>query len=269
MLKLMYITPDPVVAEIAMTSGVDRIFIDMEILGKSDRQAGMNTVQSMHTIDDIRAIKQVMQSGRELLVRSNPIHSGLQSEIDDIIAAGADIVMLPYFQTADQVQQFVNMVGGRAKCSLLVESREAFENIDSILEVAGVDEYHIGLNDLHLDYGMKFMFEPLINGMLDSIVAKLRLTGKSYGFGGIARVGEGTLPAENIIIEHYRLGSSCAIVSRGFCNTSIITDYSQIRDIFTQGIAKIRDLEASIDGSQFEENHKKVESIINTIVNAK
>lgn len=269
MLKLMYITPDPVVAEIAMASGVDRIFIDMEVLGKGERQAGMNTVQSMHTIDDIRAIKRVMQPNRELLVRSNPIHSGLKSEIDAIVEAGADIVMLPYFQTADQVKQFVDFVGERAKCSLLVESREAFENIDSILEVDGVDEYHIGLNDLHLDYGLKFMFEPLVNGMLDSVVEKLKLTGKPYGFGGVARVGEGTLPAENIIIEHYRLGSSCVIVSRGFCNTSIITDYTQIKEIFTQGIAKIRDLESTIDSSIFETNHNRVEEIINTIVNAK
>ena len=35
MLKLMYITNDPAVAKIAADAGVDRIFIDMEVLGKA------------------------------------------------------------------------------------------------------------------------------------------------------------------------------------------------------------------------------------------
>ena len=38
MLKLMYITNDPTVAKIAADAGVDRIFIDMEVLGKAERR---------------------------------------------------------------------------------------------------------------------------------------------------------------------------------------------------------------------------------------
>ena len=37
-LKTMYITNNPVVAKVAEGNGVDRIFIDMEVLGKEDRQ---------------------------------------------------------------------------------------------------------------------------------------------------------------------------------------------------------------------------------------
>ena len=40
MLKLMYITNDPTVAKIAADAGVDRIFIDMEVLGTAERQGG-------------------------------------------------------------------------------------------------------------------------------------------------------------------------------------------------------------------------------------
>ena len=50
-------------------------------------------------------------------------------------------------------------------------------------------------------------------------VIKFEDKGIPYGFGGIAQLGQGTLPAENIIAEHYRLGSSMAILSRSFCNT--------------------------------------------------
>ena len=53
-LKLMYITNQPEIAQIAESAGVDRIFVDLEDIGKSDRQGGMDTVQSRHTIDDVK-----------------------------------------------------------------------------------------------------------------------------------------------------------------------------------------------------------------------
>lgn len=53
-LKLMYITNQPEIAQIAESAGVDRIFADLEYIGKSDRQGGMDTVQSRHTIDDVK-----------------------------------------------------------------------------------------------------------------------------------------------------------------------------------------------------------------------
>ena len=98
----MYITNNPDVALIAESAGVDRIFVDLEYIGKSDRQGGMDTVQSHHTIDDIAKIRRVLTKS-ELLVRCNPIHEATstfcssQDEIDAIINSGADIVMLPFF----------------------------------------------------------------------------------------------------------------------------------------------------------------------------
>jgi len=53
-LQLMYITNQPEIAQIAESAGVDRIFVDLEYIGKSDRQGGMDTVQSRHTIDDVK-----------------------------------------------------------------------------------------------------------------------------------------------------------------------------------------------------------------------
>ena len=39
-IKLMYITRQPEVATVAENAGVDRIFVDMEYIGKSDRPGG-------------------------------------------------------------------------------------------------------------------------------------------------------------------------------------------------------------------------------------
>ena len=100
-LKLMYITNKPEIAQIAESSGVDRIFVDMEYIGKSDRQGGLDSVQNHHTVEDVRAMKQAVNSA-EVLVRINPIHeatadySSSEQEIEDVIRAGADIIMLPF-----------------------------------------------------------------------------------------------------------------------------------------------------------------------------
>lgn len=258
-IKLMYITNRPEVAQIVEDAGVDQIFVDMEFIGKDERQRGLDTVQNHHTIQDIRNIRTAIQKA-ELLVRVNPIHEGIkgymdsQEEIERAIEAGADVLMLPYFTTSEEVQKFVEYVDGRTGVVPLLESAKAVECLDDILKIKGIDRIHIGLNDLSLDLGKKFMFEILADGTVDNICKKMTVP---FGIGGFGRIGQGTLPAELIIKEHYRLGSTSAILSRSFCNTNQIQDTKVIRKIFEMGVKKIRDFEKTcIDG--FEENHKEV-----------
>lgn len=257
MLKLMYITNQPEIARIAESSGVDRIWIDLEVNGKEERQKGMDTVKSKHKIDDVGKIKKVLTKS-ELVVRINPIYENSKFELDDVIMQGADIVMLPYFKTVEEVKEFIKLVDKRCKTMLLLETPEAVNIIDEILDINGIDEVHIGLNDLHLGYKKKFMFELLSDGTVEFLCKKFKEYGiKSYGFGGIARIGTGTLKAENIIIEHYRLRSSIAIISRSFCDTNKIKDIEEIRKIFATEIKKIRFLESKIEKyseQQFADN---------------
>ena len=272
-MKLMYITNNPEVAEIVQNSGVDRIFVDMEYIGKADRQGGMNTVQSRHTVADVRKIRQHLPQA-EIMVRCNPIHLATEEycsskeEIDSAIDAGADILMLPYFKTAEEVRTFVDLVSGRAKTFPLLETPEAVACIDEILAVDGIDEILIGLNDLSLGYGMKFMFQLLADGTVESLCKKFKAKGIPYGFGGIAALGKGMLPAERIIAEHYRLGSTCAILSRSFCNTSVITDLKEIENIFNDGLKEIRAFEKKCENGEidFADNQQKLKQAVNNIV---
>ena len=106
-LKLMYITNRPDVAKIAEHAGVDRIFVDLEFIGKYDRQKGLDTVQSHHLVNDVKKIASVLTSA-EVLVRVNPIHEksvkyiSSEEEINKVIENGADIVMLPYFKSVKE-----------------------------------------------------------------------------------------------------------------------------------------------------------------------
>lgn len=252
-LKLMYITNRPDVALIAENAGVDRIFVDMEYIGKSDRQGGMDTVQCHHTVADVRAIRNVVTSAN-LMVRINPIHDQTDDycssgeEIDRVIDAGADIIMLPYFKTVEEVRTFITLVRGRVRTLLLFETPESIEHLDEILALDGIDEVFIGLNDLSLGYKKKFMFELLSDGTVEQVAFKFRQKGYSFGFGGIAALGKGMLPAERIIAEHYRLGSTCAILSRSFCNVTEKSTLTEVKETFDKGVREIRAFEQECDG---------------------
>lgn len=272
-LKLMYITNKPEVAKIAEASGVDWIFLDMEFIGKDARQGGLDTVQNHHTVKDVANIKAAVKKAK-VLVRVNPIHDALpnypssKDEIDATIKAGADIVMLPFFKTVEEVKQFVRYVNGRAKILLLMETVEAANLVDDILEVPGVDMIHLGLNDMHLELGMKFMFELLANGTVEKLGKKIEAKGIPFGFGGIATLDGGALPGSMVLKEHVRLGSSMVIVSRSFCNTDIVTDLNEVKRIFDTGISGLRALEkeaAHADATYLEENRKAVVAAVNKI----
>lgn len=269
MLKLMYITNDPAVARIAVDAGVDRIFIDMEVLGKAERQGGMDTVQSHHVPADIAAVRSAIGDRAEIMARVNPLNPDSQAEINAAVANGADVIMLPMWRTAEDLRQLVQMVGGRAKVMPLLETDAAAEHLADALRVPGVDQMHIGLNDLHLCYHRKFLFQLLTDGTVDRLCTQLRAAGLPFGFGGVGRPGSGALPAEYIIGEHYRLGSQYVILSRSFCNTSKVTDLDDIRRIFTEGVADVRRVErecAAWTQEQFDENHRRVCACVETIV---
>ena len=272
-LKLMYITNRPEIAQIAETAGVDRIFVDLEYIGKAERQGGMDTVQSHHTLDDVKRISEAITTA-ELLVRVNPIHDATEEyisseeEIDKAIGNGADIIMLPFFKKADEVKRFLSAVNKRAKTMLLFETPEAVRIADEVLLIDGIDSVHIGLNDLSIGYGKKFMFELLTDGTVERLCNKFREKNIQYGFGGIASLGKGMVPAEMIIKEHYRLGSTCAILSRSFCNVDKITHFGIISSTFVNGMRAIREFEAECEEhiGYFINNKFELEDAVKAIV---
>ena len=267
-LKLMYITNRPDVALVAQKNGVDRIWVDLETLGKEKRQQGLNTVKSQHSVNDIKAIKPLLSTS-EMLVRINSWYDGSPAEIESVIEAGADIIMLPYWKTAKEVENFIKAVNGRCKTTLLLETKEAVDCIDAIIKMGGFDEIHIGLNDLHLSYGMTFMFELLADGTVEQLCHKFKDAGIPYGFGGIAKLGCGMLPAEKVIMEHYRLGSTRAILSRSFCDCAKIKDFAEIEQTFSENLKTLRAFEASLADKtpeDFAKNKAEVATAVDAIV---
>lgn len=215
MIDLLQITNDPAFARRCDAIPGMRLFVDLERMGKQERQAGKNTFISAHQMDDVARIKVEAVHAR-LMVRVNPLHDGTAAEVDAVLARGADMLMLPMFKTADELAVFSTLVAGRAPIVPLLETAEALHCLDQWIATPGLTEVFVGLNDLHLSLGCNFMFDPLALGHVDAVAEAAQRQGLRFGFGGIARLDEGLLPGRDVLAEHVRLGSQAVIVSRTF-----------------------------------------------------
>lgn len=267
-LRFMLITSSPDVAKAAESAGVDRIFVDLEVLGKRERQQGRSTVISDHTIKDVAAVAGALQKA-ELLVRVNPLHPGTLDEVNRAIESGADLLMLPMFRSAQELDTFCRMVAGRVGVIALVETPEAVKDIEAIARVPGLSAVHIGLNDLSLALKMDFLFEPLASGMIDRMADVLRKAGIPFGFGGVARVGQGALPAELVLGEHVRSDSTAVILSRAFHGGTNAADRVIVDRLnLTEEIARLRSVEARLrrrTPEEVERDRVKTKQIIEQI----
>lgn len=215
MLELIQITNDPAFARRCDALGGFRLFVDLERLGKAQRQAGRNTFISEHQLEDVARIRAAVTRSA-LMVRINPLHDGTAREVDAVLARGADSLMLPMFHTAGELREFTALVAGRAPAVALLETAQALQCVEDWAGTPGLEEIYVGLNDLHLSLGCRFMFEPLADGSVERAARAARSQGLRFGFGGIARIEEGLLPGRDVLGEHLRLGSGAVILSRTF-----------------------------------------------------
>ena len=174
MIELIQITNDPAFARRCDALGGFRLFVDLERLGKAERQAGRNTFISAHSLEDVGRIKRVLRQS-PLMVRVNPLHDGTPAEVEAVLAGGADQLMLPMFEQAAATAR-ISRGSWRAVCpsSPCWKPRAALQCLDEWIATPGLAEVYVGLNDLHLSLGHRFMFEPLALGMVDRVAAAAR-----------------------------------------------------------------------------------------------
>jgi hypothetical protein len=210
-------TDDPSLAARADEAGIDRVGIDIEVLGKAERQRGLGTWISPHAIEALPELRAALPRS-QLFARTNPVHAGTTAEVEALLAAGVEVLMLPMFSSAEEVDQFSAIVGGRAEIVLLLELAAAAEAIDEILEVEDVSEVHIGINDFTLDLGLPNRFLALTHDLTAHVSDRVRAAGRRFGIGGIGRVDDDSLPVESDLIyaQYARLGATAALVSRAF-----------------------------------------------------
>jgi hypothetical protein len=262
MINLFYITNNIVEAQIVDALDIDWIFIDLETAGKKKRQYGRDTVLSHHSIDDIQNVRNVIKKTK-ILVRCNPMGSWSRNEFDKLnsMSKYIDMVMLPYFKTAKEVEVFIDLLDtSKIEPTLLIETVDAVTNLDEILKIYPFMYLHIGLNDLHIERRTVSMFEPYIDGLIEKIVKILKKNNQNFGIGGIGKIGSNLIPTpECILNEHLRLNSNGVILSRSFKGNF----NEETKDLFKNELSKsVRDLRnyekfaQSLDSAQLLENYR-------------
>jgi 2-keto-3-deoxy-L-rhamnonate aldolase RhmA len=208
---------DPVLAGRADAAGIDRIGLDLEVIGKADRQRDLGTWVSSHREDQLAEIRRAVTRG-ELFCRINPIHPGSRAEIDRVLAYGVDVVMLPMFTSVEEVETFVALIDGRAKAVPLLEHRLAADQVERIVRVPGLDCIHVGLTDLALSLNATNRFALMASTLMDRIAAAVHGAGLRLCVGGIGRAMDESqpIPTDAIYAQYARLDATGALVSRAF-----------------------------------------------------
>lgn len=237
MLDLLQITNDPAFARRCDALEGIRLFVDLESLGKAERQAGRDTFISRHVLDDVGRVREAARRS-QLMVRVNPLNPGTPDEISAVLAQGPDLVMLPMFRRAAEVREFAALVAGRVPVVALLETADALETLPQWIATPGLHEVFVGLNDLHLSLGLRFMFQPLARGLIDRVAGPVKAQGLRFGFGGVARLDEGLLPGRDVLAEHVRLGSQGVILSRTF--------HREGEGVFEREVQALRETEARL-----------------------
>jgi 2-keto-3-deoxy-L-rhamnonate aldolase RhmA len=216
--RFTLITNDPALAARADRAGVDIIGVDIERLNKAARQGHIKRARiSDHELADLARLAPVVRSAA-LFARLNPLHEGSAEEVAAALAHGARVLMLPFFTTAGEVEGFVRLADGRARVVLLLETAAAVVRLHEILAVGGIDEVIVGLNDLHLSVAVNNPFELVASDLMTMISDVVRGRGLRFGFGGLARAGDESLPVPSdlVLAQHARLDSASSWLSRSF-----------------------------------------------------
>ena len=148
----------------------------------------------------------------------NPLNPDTPREVEAVLGRGARVLMLPMVATGDEAGEFAELVAGRATVVLLVERARALERLDELVGVEGVDEIHVGINDLALSLGMPNRWLVLADDRMLDAGSRVHGAGLRFGMGGIGRVGDAGLPvaADLIYAEYARTGATSALISRSF-----------------------------------------------------
>lgn len=187
---------DPLATEIAGTAGFDWLLIDGE--------------HTPYDISNMRMQLMALEASNSHAAVRVPV--GETWIIKQVLDAGAQTVLVPMVETAEQAKQLVHDVrypptGGRgvgysgARCSrfgaireygptadeqicllIQVENRAGIANLDDILTVDGIDGVFIGPADLSADMGhMGQLTHPDVQATIKGAIARIEAAGKAPG----------------------------------------------------------------------------------------
>jgi hypothetical protein len=200
-------------AQAAVAAGITRLVVDLEVVGKHERQVGHDTQVNTHQVSDIVTVRRA--AGCAVTCRVNSVGAGTDDEIEAVVDTGADEVLVPMAREVAEVERVLDAVGGRAAVAVMVETQAAVDLADALASLP-VSRLYLGLLDLWIDRRSRHPFEALADGTIDRVAEVARCRGRGFGFGGLTLPGGGyPLPVQHLFNELSRT-STFTFLRRSF-----------------------------------------------------
>lgn len=245
--ELLLFSTDPSFIRAAVATGVDGVVVDWERIGKAERQQGFDTQINADTLEDLERVRAATTV--PVICRINSFGPTTRDEIERAVRAGADELLLPMVRSADEVEQVLEWVAGRAGVGILVETCEAVERAEALARLP-LSRVYVGLHDLAIQRGTPNPFRAISDGLVGWVRQFFTVP---FGFAGLTLPDRGfPIPCHLLISEMARLRCRFSFLRRSF-----------LRDIVGRDLAveipRLRHaLQAAFEASpeKLEEDHR-------------
>ena len=210
-------TADATLAAAADAAGVDRIGVDLEARGKAARQVGRGTWMSPHVESDLSRLRSVLRTA-QLFVRIDPLGPDSRDQVERVLRQGVQVMMVPMVEDPAALADLAAAVAGRARIVALIETAAGVDRVGELAALPGVDELHLGINDLSFSLGLENRFAVLTHDASAAVADAARAAQKPLGIGGIGRAHDDRLPvpADLVYAQLPRLGATATLLGRSF-----------------------------------------------------
>lgn len=208
---LLFSTHAPTV-EKADRAGIDGFIVDWEDRNRFQRKHNAADQRSADTEVDLARISGT--TGRPVWCRINQPGDWTPHEVEQAIENGADLILLPMVKSPEEVEHFLSLVGQRARKGILVETVEACECAEELATLP-LDRVYVGLFDLSMSRGSEHLFNPLMDGTVETLRDVFRQ--KRFGVGGLTTVDGGKpVPCLELMAELSRLECDFTFLRNSF-----------------------------------------------------
>lgn len=185
--------------------------VDLEKKGKYLRQKLYDTQISEHSIRDLKKARQLTNA--KVITRINPQTRLNKDEINEVLDAGADELLIPMVESVEEIEKVLATVNDRAEVGIMLETNKALQ-IASELDKLPLSRFYVGLNDLAIENRQHNIFTPMIDGTIEDLRAKVS---KKFGIAGLTHPNFGyPIPCAMLIRMMIALDCSFGILRRSF-----------------------------------------------------
>lgn len=242
------------------TAGCRGVVVDLELKGKQERQASFDTQINKHSLEDLQRLK---AENIYTLCRINAIDSASEHEIEQVIEAGTDEILVPMIRNRSEIEQIFKRVRERTAVGLMIETTEALQ-LAPVINDHDVQRVFVGLNDLHITQGKPTLFHVLAEGTVEDIRQQIRYA--AFGFGGLTIPGLGNpLPVDYFFHELDRLSCDFTFLRRSFFTDSLAVSASTAINAIHKEMRKVRQRNSTQVERDRVEDQLKLSQVISTL----